>query len=110
MGNDEKDESKSSLSQLWDKIKEIKKVIEEKIDEISNRMTGLVAGFCTVLKDSLTQFPECLAAGKERILTILKSVSDHLHNIISRLIEGMFKFLTHVNSMAKTEGYAISKV
>ena len=29
---------------------------------------------------------------------------------ILKLIERMFKFLTHIRSMAKTEGYAISKV
>lgn len=89
---DKKDSS--TITNLKDKIKGIVKAIEDKFQLITDRLSGFASALYEVLKDSLNKFPGLIEKAWNLVVNTLQILSERFYDIISKLIEQLFKFLS----------------
>lgn len=106
----ENKENKSILDQLWKKIANMWNMLQDKINDIIQRIGGFVKGVGAEIGISLNELKEAFGKGIDKIIEAFKKVAKHMHNLMSALLKQMFEFLNKFSQLAKANGWGVKEV
>jgi molecular chaperone GrpE (heat shock protein) len=95
---------------FWEKLEGILKIIRKKVEQVVERLKGLISHLCRYMIGTLDAFKEALKKGENAIINAFTSLAERFLDLIENLMEQMFKFLTQFGSIAKSKGFQLSKI
>jgi hypothetical protein len=108
------DESSNRKNKHLGVITDMLNIVKMRINLISNRFKGSIAHLCTRMLESLDELVkfggEAVQKVFDKILNGFISLAARFLDLIGKLTEGMFKFLTDFGTIAQTKGYKVSKI